>query len=81
MSRRSQVEQTVRAVIGEILPDLPAADVTLDKNLRDLGADSVDRVEIISLLVHRLASKEPISSFADIPHIGALIDHLSKGSQ
>lgn len=77
---RSQVEQTVRAVIGEILPDLPAADVTLDKNLRDLGADSVDRVEIISLLIHRLGSKEPISSFADIPDLGALIDHLSRRS-
>ncbi|MFA7761415.1 phosphopantetheine-binding protein [Streptomyces sp. NPDC048723] len=80
MSRRAQVEQTVRAVIGEILPDLPAAAVTEDKSLRDLGADSVDRVEIISLLIHRLASEEPISRFADIPDIGALIDHLSKGS-
>lgn len=80
MSRRAQVEQMVRAVIREILPDLPAADITAEKSLRDLGADSVDRVEIISLLLHRLASEEPISSFADVPDIGALIDYLSKGS-
>ncbi|MEU6263777.1 phosphopantetheine-binding protein [Saccharopolyspora shandongensis] len=76
----NQVEQAVRAAIVEILPDLPAAEITRDKSLRDLGADSVDRVEIISLLLHRLERAEPISNFAHIPDIGALIEHLRGGN-
>jgi len=74
----ADVEQTVRAVIAEILPDLPAGEVSAEKSLRDLGADSVDRVEIISLLVHRLGRTDPISAFAAIPDIGALIAFLSE---
>lgn len=80
MTTTVNVEQTVRAVIAEILPDLPATEVTTDKSLRDLGADSVDRVEIISLLMHRLRRTDPISAFAAIPDIGALIAHLSEKS-
>ena len=47
-----------------------------DKHLRDLGADSVDRVEIIMLLLERLRPDEPMSSFSAIPDIDALIDFL-----
>jgi polyketide biosynthesis acyl carrier protein len=72
------LRQTVVEAITEILPDLSVAEITGDKNLKDLGADSVDRVEIISLLTHRLGRTEPISRFADIPNIDALIEYLSE---
>ncbi|MEU0677009.1 phosphopantetheine-binding protein [Streptomyces sp. NPDC006172] len=72
---------TVRAVllevIAEILPDVPAQEVLDERSLADLGADSVDRVEIITTLTHRLGSRERVSRFADIRDIGALVAHLS----
>ena len=77
---RAKVEETVLAVLAEILPDLPAEEITLDKNLAGLGADSVDRVEIISLVVHRLDRSDQISNLAQIPNLGALIEHFSEGS-
>jgi polyketide biosynthesis acyl carrier protein len=74
------VLRAVAAAVTEILPDVSAEDIAVDRSLADLGADSVDRVEILSLLTHRLGRPEPISNFAGLPDIGALIDHLSEAS-
>ncbi|MFI0982616.1 acyl carrier protein [Streptomyces sp. NPDC021093] len=74
-------EATVRAalldVVAEILPDVPAAEVRDDRNLKDLGADSVDRVEILITLTRRLGSGEDISRVAAVPDIGSLIAYLA----
>jgi len=38
-----------------------------DKSLKDHGADSVDRVEIILSIMNRLGIDEPMSNFSGIP--------------
>jgi polyketide biosynthesis acyl carrier protein len=68
----------VRDVVHEILPGVPRAQVTGDKHLKDLGADSVDRVEIILSLIDRLGIDEPMSSFSDLPDLDTLVDFLVK---
>ncbi len=75
------VEAVVRSVIADILPDVPASEVTEDRNLRDLGADSVDRVEILSLVLHRLGRTDPLSEFAAVPHLGALFERLGSTTE
>ncbi|MBL8993527.1 MAG: aminotransferase class I/II-fold pyridoxal phosphate-dependent enzyme, partial [Spirochaetia bacterium] len=42
----SKVFEVVKSKVIEILPDVKAADITPDKSLKDLGANSVDRVEV-----------------------------------
>ncbi|MFE1951178.1 MULTISPECIES: phosphopantetheine-binding protein [Streptomyces] len=71
------VRSVLVEVIAEILPDVPAQEVLDERSLADLGADSVDRVEIITTLCHRLGSRERVSRFAEIRDIGGLIAHLS----
>ena len=75
----ADVRRAVLDAVAEILPDVPGTDVTDGRSLADLGADSVDRVEILSLITHRLRRSDPVSVFADIPDIGALVDFLSGG--
>ncbi|CQR60405.1 Hypothetical Protein sle_09420 [Streptomyces leeuwenhoekii] len=77
-SLRRRVEEALRRAIGAILPTVPPELVTGDKHLRDLGADSVDRIEIILDVTARLGVDEPMSSFSDIPDIDALVDRLSR---
>lgn len=72
------VRQVLLDVIAEILPDLNPQEVTDDRSLRDLGADSVDRVEIIALLTDQLGLSVPLSAFAAVPDIGALIKFLDE---
>ncbi|GAA2267713.1 MULTISPECIES: acyl carrier protein [Kitasatospora] len=75
---RSAAELALREAIGEILPTLPAAEITGNRHLRDLGADSVDRIEIILTVTRRLGIDEPLSAFSAIPDIDHLIDHLAR---
>ncbi|RKT17078.1 polyketide biosynthesis acyl carrier protein [Streptomyces sp. 1114.5] len=73
---RARTAALVREVVGQILPGLSPEEITGDKHLKQLGADSVDRVEIILGLMDRLRVDEPMSSFSDLRDIDALIDFL-----
>jgi polyketide biosynthesis acyl carrier protein len=78
-------EQTVRdavhQAIAEILPDVTGEQVDESQHLADLGADSVDRVEIILRLTSILGVTEPLSAFGKLPTIEALIDHLTSSGR
>jgi polyketide biosynthesis acyl carrier protein len=68
----------VHAVILSILPSLAPEDIDESVHLKALGADSVDRVEIIMGVLERLGIQEPMSTFSDVPNIGALIELLTR---
>jgi len=73
---REEVERIVREVITVVLPSVPAEAIAGNQHLRDLGADSVDRVEIILMLLERFNLQEPMSTFSAIPDVDALISVL-----
>jgi polyketide biosynthesis acyl carrier protein len=70
---RSLVEQVVR----EIMPDLRDREIPGDQHLKDLGADSVDRVEIVMTLIERLGLDEGMSGFADLADVDAMVGYLA----
>ena len=53
-----------------------AGEITGDNHLKDLGADSVDRVEIIMALIDGSASRADGRASATVPDIDALVDFL-----
>lgn len=73
MATREHVESVVHKAIDEILPGV---EIEGRAHLKDLGADSVDRVEIILAVLDRLGVREPLSAFGDVPSIDALVDFL-----
>jgi polyketide biosynthesis acyl carrier protein len=73
---REAIERVVREVIAVILPSVPADAIAGNKHLRDLGADSVDRVEIILMLLDRLHLDEPMSTFSQVPDVDGLVTLL-----
>lgn len=78
---RQAIERAVREVIAIVLPSVPADAITGDKHLQDLGADSVDRVEIVLMLLDRLHRDEPMSSFSHLPNIDALVTFFHDGAR
>ncbi len=77
-SEKETVARIVRAAVSSILPNLPAERVAGDKSLREQGADSVDRVEILLSIMNRLGIDEPMSNFNNIPTIDDLVDYLCR---
>ncbi|MFE0417509.1 phosphopantetheine-binding protein [Streptomyces tendae] len=76
MTERARIEEAVRETVHDLLPGLDEDRVRGSAHLRDLGADSVDRVEIIVALLDRLGVREPLASFGDLPDLDALTDLL-----
>jgi polyketide biosynthesis acyl carrier protein len=77
-STKETIARVVRETISSILPNLPAEAIASNKSLKDHGADSVDRVEIILSIMNRLGIDEPISNFSSIPNIDALVVYLCR---
>lgn len=80
-SEKEMVARTVREIVASILPNLPAENISGDKSLKDHGADSVDRVEIILTIMKRLGVDEPMSNFSNIANIDELVDYLCRARQ
>ncbi|KUZ73259.1 hypothetical protein WI73_20565 [Burkholderia ubonensis] len=65
--------EQVHNVLLDIMPALNAADIDERRHLKELGADSVDRVEIIMSLRERFGLDVAMSRFSDVPDLRTLI--------
>ncbi|AWV05255.1 acyl carrier protein [Burkholderia sp. JP2-270] len=65
--------EEVHNVLLDIMPALNAADIDERRHLKELGADSVDRVEIIMSLRERFGLDVAMSRFSDVPDVRTLI--------
>ena len=74
----SDVFAVVRQVVGDILPEV--TDIPGHKHLKDLGADSVDRVEIILALMDHFGVQAPMSDFSAVPDVDRLVTFLAERS-
>ena len=75
---KKKFSQVVKANTLKVLPDLVADDVTIDKNLSDLGANSVDRVEVVIYSLEELSLKVPPSELHGLGNLRALVDLLHR---
>jgi polyketide biosynthesis acyl carrier protein len=78
---KETIERIVREAISSILPNLPAKAVSGNRSLKDQGADSVDRVEIILSIMNRVGVDEPMSNFSSISTVDELVDYLCRARQ
>jgi polyketide biosynthesis acyl carrier protein len=74
---KEHVFEVVKNVISEILPDLKPEQISIEKNLKDLGANSIDRMEVVTLSMEGLGLKLPLMSFAQVSNIEGLVDVLT----
>lgn len=73
---RDEICAVIRQVITEIIPVIAHEDVTGEKNLRALGADSIEAVEIIVTVMDRLEVRGPLSGVGSARDINAMADFL-----
>ncbi|HEY0837555.1 MAG TPA: acyl carrier protein [Azospirillum sp.] len=73
---KAQIFDIVKKNIVEVLPDLDQDMIALDKSLSDLGANSVDRMEIIQMSMDELSVNIPLMSFAKATNIDGVVEVL-----
>jgi polyketide biosynthesis acyl carrier protein len=73
-----EVLDVVRSCTTEVLPHLDPAEVTLDGNLTDLGANSIDRADVATLAMEKLGIAVPVGEFQGVNDIRSLVAVLRK---
>lgn len=70
---RDHVWQVLKETIIEVFPDFSTHSLKETDSLKELGANSIDRAEIIMLTMSRLNLKIPLITFATAKNLGELV--------
>jgi len=73
---KEDIFQIIKKNIIDVLPDIPDDIITPDKYLKDLGANSIDRMEIVTFTLEDLELKVPLVEIGELKGIQGLIDYL-----
>ncbi len=66
---RNEIFKIIRGNIVKILPFLTPKDISIDMHLKDLGANSLDRMEIVIMSVDELGLKLPLNKLGKLKKI------------
>lgn len=73
---KDQVLEIMKSKMIDILPDLTADQIHREASMKDLGANSIDRFDIISDTMDELNIKIPLLQFGSLKNIGEVVDFL-----
>ena len=62
----------IRRSVLEVLPDLDPELVTEDRSLSELGANSIDRADVVTMTMEDLGVSVPVGEFQEVHDIGSL---------
>ncbi|KFG74627.1 acyl carrier protein [Streptomyces mutabilis] len=74
---QDQIFQTLKEVFVDVVPEVEIDRITLQDSMRDLGANSIDRAEIITETMEQLDIALPMVSFAEARNIGDIVAVLA----
>ncbi|MDE1462568.1 acyl carrier protein [Spartinivicinus poritis] len=74
--KKTDVFNLVQNNILEILVNVTEADIRPEISMRDIGANSIDRADVVVMCLADLSLKIPLVKFAGLKTIGELVDLL-----
>lgn len=76
MAKRNEVVETVKTALSEVLPELQQNAIDEDIQLKDFGANSIDRMDVIVSSMESLGLKLPMMEFQGKKTIAEIADVL-----
>lgn len=76
---RNEIFGVLVDVIMDILPEIAREDISYDTSLQDIGANSVDRMDIIIGTMETLGIKIPLVKFGEAHCLEDIIKTISEG--
>ncbi len=71
---KEKIFAVIKANTLRILSEVPPDDITIDGNLTDLGANSIDRVEIVIYSLQELNLKIPAPELHGLKNLRGVVD-------
>lgn len=78
---REEITTTLFMNIAKTLPDVETDKIDPSRTMKELGANSLDMVEIVSRTMRQLKVKVSRSELNSAENIGALIDLIERAAQ
>ena len=76
LTKEAVFEVVKENLIDTLDEEVDESAIARDKSMKDLGANSLDIVEVVSSSMRQLKVKVPRSELANLEDIGALVDLL-----
>ena len=76
MITREEVLEVVKGHLVDTIEELEGVEIDPSKSMKDLGANSLDIVEVVSCSMRELKVKVPRSELNKLTDINALVDML-----
>jgi acyl carrier protein len=73
---KEQILTVVKKHLMQTVDGLSDADIDLQASMKDMGANSLDIVEVVSLSMRELKVKVPRSELAKLTNLNGLVDLL-----
>lgn len=71
---KNEIFEIIKENILEVIPDLSVDDITMNDSLKEIGANSVDRADIIMFSMESLNIRIPMVKFGNAKNIGEIVD-------
>jgi polyketide biosynthesis acyl carrier protein len=68
----------VRENLLEVVPDIDPSEVSMDTSLADLGCNSIDRAEVVTMTMADLGIEVPVMEFQGVGNIRGLVTLLAR---
>jgi polyketide biosynthesis acyl carrier protein len=78
MVHQTSILDIIKQNVQDIIPTILAEQITPANSLKELGANSIDRAEIIMLTLQALRLKVPLAVFSGAKNIGELVDLIQR---
>jgi acyl carrier protein len=73
---REEIASVVRKQLVDVVGDLKVSDIDMSRSMKDLGATSLDIVEVVSLSMRELKVKVPRAELGKLTNMDGLVDLL-----
>lgn len=81
MMTKNEIFEVVRRNLVEILPELEQVHIDPQQSMKDLGANSIDRADVVVQSMEELNLKFPLHELGGVENIQGLIDFFHGQSQ
>ncbi|MCX7920827.1 MAG: acyl carrier protein [Clostridia bacterium] len=77
---KEQIFELVKNSIREMVPEINTDNVRIEQSLRDLGVNSIDRMDIVIKCMEDLNLKIPLVEFGKVKNIAGIVELLYEKS-
>lgn len=73
-----EILEMIRRTVVAVVPEIEPAAVTPDRTLTELGCNSIDRAEIVTMAMEELGVVVPVPEFQQVRDVRSLVELLRK---